>query len=105
MPQACITKANEIAGRGPLYAAARLVCGNRGRVRQIPTRIRHASAGLGILCREPGRNRADAENLPVMVRIERASVIATRSGDDQLPRGGFRQIADPTQKMRATYRD
>jgi hypothetical protein len=58
-----------------------------------------ASAELGILCCAPGRDRTDAENLPHMVGIERASGIAAVSGDNKLPCGGFRQIAASNQKL------
>jgi len=37
-----------------------------------------------------------------MVGIKRAGRIATCCGDNQLPRGGFRQIAAPTDKVNAT---
>jgi hypothetical protein len=94
--QAFITKASKYARRRPSDRNAG--CG----VRPVRPPICNAGAKLGILCCAPGRDRTDAENLPLMVGIERASGIATGSGDDQLPRGGFRQIAAPIAEVNAT---
>ena len=42
------------------------------------------------------------KNLPLIVGIKRASGGAAGSGDDQLPRGGLRQLTAPTGQVNAT---
>lgn len=93
MPQAATTAGNDDAVSDHLHWAS------VGGVWQVHTPGRHACAELAILYRPPRRDRADAEDLPRMGGIDRTWGHRTRRRHEQLPRGGFRQVAASNQQV------